>query len=46
MSGDFSRPIPTPLHDQRPARDMCESCHWPERFIDYKSVIRSYYHQR
>lgn len=28
----FSRPIPTPVHNLRPARDICESCHWPEKF--------------
>ena len=28
----FSRPIPSPVHDLRPARDVCEQCHWPEKF--------------
>ncbi len=41
--GNYSRPIPTPLHDQRPAREVCEQCHWPERFIDYKAITRHYY---
>jgi len=27
-----SRPIPSPVHDLRPARDTCEQCHWPEKF--------------
>jgi len=31
-TGDFSRPIPTPVADLRPARDTCEQCHWPEAF--------------
>jgi len=26
------RPIPTPIHGLRPAREICESCHWPEQF--------------
>jgi hypothetical protein len=26
------RPLPTPLHDLRPAREICESCHWPSQF--------------
>jgi hypothetical protein len=24
----YPRPIPTPVHDLRPARDTCEGCHW------------------
>lgn len=29
--GDYSRPIGTPLHDLRPARETCEQCHWPNK---------------
>ena len=29
---DYSRPIATPLHNLRPARDVCEVCHHPESF--------------
>lgn len=32
LTDDFSRPIPTPIHDLRPARETCEECHWPEKF--------------
>ena len=32
LSDDFSRPIETPLHNLRPARETCEECHWPEKF--------------
>jgi len=28
----YPRPIPTPIHDLRPARETCERCHWPEKF--------------
>jgi hypothetical protein len=28
----YSRPIPSPVHDLRPARDTCEHCHWPDKF--------------
>ncbi|MFZ5767059.1 MAG: NapC/NirT family cytochrome c [Thermodesulfobacteriota bacterium] len=28
----YSRPIPAPVHELRPARDTCEQCHWPEKF--------------
>jgi len=30
--GTYSRPIPTPVENLRPARDTCEQCHWPEKF--------------
>jgi hypothetical protein len=35
----YSRPISTPLHDLRPARETCERCHWPEKF--YSRKLRS-----
>ncbi len=28
----YPRPIPTPLENLRPAREICESCHWPRKF--------------
>jgi hypothetical protein len=30
--GGYNRPIPTPVHELRPARETCEKCHWPEKF--------------
>jgi hypothetical protein len=39
----FSRPIPTPIHNLRPARETCEECHWPQKFIGYKELVRPYY---
>lgn len=27
----YSRPIPTPVRDLRPAQEICERCHWPEQ---------------
>jgi hypothetical protein len=39
----FSRPIPSPVTDLRPARDTCEQCHWPEKFHGDKiKEIREY----
>jgi hypothetical protein len=26
------RPVPSPIHNLRPARETCEQCHWPEKF--------------
>lgn len=38
-----SRPIPSPVHDLRPARDTCEQCHWPEKFHgDKVRILREY----
>jgi nitrate/TMAO reductase-like tetraheme cytochrome c subunit len=28
----YPRPIGTPIHNLRPARDTCEECHWPQKF--------------
>ncbi len=28
----YRRPIPTPVHNLRPARETCEKCHWPSKF--------------
>jgi hypothetical protein len=29
----YPKPIPVPVHDLRPARDTCEHCHWPAKFV-------------
>ena len=29
----YPRPVPTPVHNLRPAQDTCEQCHWPQRFF-------------
>lgn len=39
----YPRPIPTPLHDLRPARDTCEQCHWPTKFVGDKLSVRKHY---
>ncbi len=39
MTGNFSRPIPTPIHNLRPARDTCEQCHWPAVFHGNRSKV-------
>ena len=31
-TGSYRRPIPSPVHELRPARDTCEQCHWPSKF--------------
>ncbi len=39
----YSRPIPSPVHNLRPARDTCEHCHWPERFTGDKFLVKTKY---
>jgi len=34
----YERPIPTPVHQLRPARETCEHCHWPEKFYGSRLV--------
>lgn len=36
----YERPIPTPVHQLRPARETCEHCHWPDKF--YGERIKSF----
>lgn len=42
-TGSFSRPIPTPIHNLRPSREICESCHSPDQWIDFKLLSRTYF---
>lgn len=39
----FPTPIPTPLHNLRPARETCEQCHWTNKFYSEKLITTSYY---
>jgi len=39
----YSRPIPSPVRDLRPARDVCEQCHWPQKFHGDKFLVRTKY---
>lgn len=32
VTDNYNRPIDTPLKNLRPAQDICEKCHWPEKF--------------
>jgi hypothetical protein len=43
LRNSHSRPIASPVRDLRPAREVCEQCHWPEKFHGDKIVtIREY----
>lgn len=39
----YSRPIGTPLHDLRPAKETCEQCHWPEKFYSHKTRYQKHF---
>lgn len=39
----YPRPIPTPVHNLRPARETCEQCHWPEKFVGDRLRVRTHY---
>ena len=42
-TGEFSRPVPTPIKHLRPARETCEKCHWTEKFHGARLLVRHAY---
>lgn len=40
----YPRPIPVPIRNLRPAREICEECHWPQKF--YGAQLMQYPHFR
>jgi hypothetical protein len=32
VTGNYPKPVPSPVFNLRPARGTCEMCHWPEKF--------------
>src|SRR4029079_7891028 len=39
----YPRPIPTPVHDLRPAAQTCEQCHWPKKFYGAQLKVFTHY---
>ncbi len=39
----YSTPIPSPVHQLRPARETCEQCHWPQRFTGDRVIVKRKY---
>jgi len=39
----YSRPIPTPVQELRPATGTCEQCHWPKHFHSEKKIRKNYF---
>ena len=44
LLNNYPVPIPTPVESLRPARAVCEHCHWPEKFFGTKLVQLPYFH--
>jgi hypothetical protein len=42
LAHTYATPIETPVVNLRPARDICEHCHWPEKF--YQGRQKVFYH--
>jgi nitrate/TMAO reductase-like tetraheme cytochrome c subunit len=41
--GLYPTPIPTPVHNLRPARETCEQCHYPNKFAGDRLKVRVHY---
>jgi nitrate/TMAO reductase-like tetraheme cytochrome c subunit len=41
--GRYPTPIPSPVTSLRPAREICEACHTPARFVGEKLLVKSSY---
>lgn len=41
----YSRPIPSPVEELRPARETCEECHWPDKFAGDLVRVRRHFQQ-
>ena len=40
---NFPRPIPTPIHNLRPAHEVCETCHWPGMYGGFRFRVLPQY---
>lgn len=43
LTNDYKKPIETPIHDLRPARETCERCHWPQKFYSRSLWTNKYF---
>lgn len=43
LANVYPRPIPVPIKNLRPARVVCEQCHWPERFLGQQQQEFNHY---
>ncbi|MBL8736795.1 MAG: NapC/NirT family cytochrome c [Planctomycetes bacterium] len=45
ITGDYARPIPTPVHNLVPANQTCEQCHWPEKYLGTKLKVKPHFRE-
>ena len=43
LTDSWHKPIPTPVHNLVPAEQTCESCHWPEKYLGTKLLVKPHY---
>ncbi len=43
IQNTYPRPIPTPVHNLRPAEETCQQCHWPDKFFSSFEMRRQYF---
>jgi hypothetical protein len=43
LTNKYPKPIPTPIKNLRPAREVCEQCHWPQKFYAHKLRLETHY---
>jgi hypothetical protein len=43
LANKYPRPIPTPVHNLRPAQETCEQCHWPRKFFGSVELVNVHY---
>jgi cytochrome c553 len=43
LSNTFPRPLPAPIKDLRPAKEICEICHGPKYALTENLQVRNYY---
>ncbi|MBW7863398.1 MAG: NapC/NirT family cytochrome c [Candidatus Hydrogenedentes bacterium] len=41
----YPTPIPAPVENLRPSRDICEQCHWPEKFVGDRVKVNTHYQE-
>lgn len=39
----YPKPIPTPVHNLRPAKETCEHCHWPGKYFGALEFHKNYF---
>lgn len=43
LTGSFQRPIQTPVRGIPTTQETCEQCHWPDRDVGWKEVVRHHF---